>query len=83
VTYSGTQHVSSYKIKFILRYIVNTLITSPTNTLFMQSNFMNYHLKKFKQDYNGIKKKKRRKEKASVHHLIGREEVDFFFLNAS
>jgi len=67
VTYSGTQHVSSYKIKFILRYIVNTLITSPTNTLFMQSNFMNYHLKKFKQDYNGIKKKKKEEKKRHLY----------------
>jgi hypothetical protein len=41
----------------------------------MQSNIMNYHLKKFKQDYKRIKNKKRK----GIYHLMGREEVDFFF----
>jgi len=44
----------------------------------MQSNIMNYHLKKFRQDYKGAKKERKGKERKFIYHLIGREELDFF-----
>jgi len=49
----------------------------------MQSNIMNYHLKKFRQDYKGAKKERKGKERKFIYHLIGREELDFVFLNLS
>jgi hypothetical protein len=44
---------------------------------------MNYHLKKFRQDYKGAKKERKGKERKFIYHLIGREELDFVFLNLS